>query len=181
MVSLLTKGLSMALPVEDELLFNVVRVIGGEEAVTIAAKLRELAEATDDELAKSLDIRLNDVRKTLFKLYNHSIVVYDRIRDENTGWFIFKWRLQPDHVEAYIRSQRIRVLGKLKARLEYEESHDFYCCGTPGCRKLTFEEAIDTIFKCPVCGGSLAFVDGTALKKALNERVGKIAGEIERR
>jgi len=170
----------MALPVEDELLFNVSRIIGGEDAVRVVSTLKMLGEATDDELAQAIEMRLNDVRKALFKLYNHSIVVYNRIRDENTGWFIFRWRLQPDHVEAYIRSQKIRVLNKLKARLEYEESHDFYTCGTPGCRRLTFEEAMDTIFRCPVCGARLRFADNTELKRVLRERIERIREEIEK-
>jgi len=171
----------MALPVDDELLFNVASIIGGEEAINVVKILRDKGEATDDEISQATEMRLNDARKALFKLYNHSIVIYNRIRDPNTGWFIFRWKLQPDHIEAYIRSQKMRILGKLESRLKYEQSHTFYSCGTPNCRRLTFEEAMETIFRCPVCQAVLKHSDNTEMKKMLNERIKELIGELDKR
>jgi len=170
----------MALPVDDELLFNVARIIGGEDAINVVKILRDKGEATDDEISQVTEMRLNDVRKALFKLYNHSIVIYNRIRDPNTGWFIFRWKLQPDHIEAYIRSQKMRLLGKFESRLKYEQGHNFYSCGTPGCRRLTFEEAMETIFRCPICGSVLKFFDNSEMKERLSERIKELIEELDK-
>ncbi len=170
----------MALPVDDELLFNVARIIGGEDAIKIVKILRDKGEATDDEISQATEMRLNDARKALFKLYNHSIVIYNQIRDPNTGWFIFRWGLQPDHIEAYIRSQKMRILGKLESRLNYEQSHSFYSCGTPNCRRLTFEEAMETIFRCPICGSILTYADNTKMKERLSERIKELIVELDK-
>lgn len=170
----------MALPVDDELLFNVASIIGGEEAINVVKILRDKGEATDDDISQATEMRLNDARKALFKLYNHSIVIYDRQRDPNTGWFIFQWKLQPDHIEAYIRSQKMRILGKLESRLKYEQSHNFYSCETPNCRRLTFEEAMETIFRCPVCQAVLKYSDNTEMKKMLSERIKELIGELDK-
>ena len=59
----------MALPVDDELLFNVASIIGGEDAINIVKIIRDKGEATDDEISQATEMRLNDVRKALFKLY----------------------------------------------------------------------------------------------------------------
>jgi hypothetical protein len=75
--------------------------------------LKESEEFTDDEIANKTGIRLNSVRKILYKLYDHSLVSLRRTRDPKTGWFIFHWRLQSDQLEGFIQSQKRRVLEKL--------------------------------------------------------------------
>src|SRR4030042_2385187 len=119
--------------VDENLMKKVANIIGGENGIKTVVILKELGEATDDQILSKTDIKLNDVRKALFKLYNHSIVQCDRLRDEKTGWFIFRWKLQPDQLEGYVKNQRNRVLRILKNRLEYEQKHDFYYSGTPSC------------------------------------------------
>ncbi|GAH58242.1 unnamed protein product, partial [marine sediment metagenome] len=153
---------------------KVAEVIGGEDAATAVMILKELGAATDDQIFSQMEMKLNDVRKILFKLYNHSIVQCDRSRDENTGWFIFRWRLQPDLVEGFIDNQKRRVLRTLKTRLEYEENNVFYCCHTPDCLRVTFEDALENIFRCPTCGIALEHCDNSAYMKKITEKIKQI-------
>ena len=162
--------------VTDDILRRVANIIGGEEAIEVAMALKELGGATDDqillfcqklEILPKPEMKLNDIRRTLFKLYNRSIVQCDVSRDENTGWFIFRWRLQPDQVEGFISNQKRRILRILKTRLEYEENNEFYYCYTPGCSRITFEDAVELVFRCPVCGKSLQHYDNSEMVKAL--------------
>ena len=135
--------------VNDETLVKVAETLGEEDAVEIILTLKDTGEITDDQIANKTGIRLNFVRKILYKLYDHSIVSLRRSRDQETGWFIFHWKLQPDQVEGFILSQKRHVLDKLNTRLRYENKHDFYYCGTPGCKRTPFEEAVETLFRCP--------------------------------
>ena len=75
--------------ITDDILSKVANVIGGEDAIKVVMALKELKEATDDQLLPKTEMKLNDIRKMLFKLYNHSIVQCDVSRDKDTGWFIF--------------------------------------------------------------------------------------------
>ena len=75
--------------VDDETLVKVAEVLGKEEAIEIICTLKDADEITDDIIANKTGIRLNSVRKILYKLYDHSLVSLRRSRDENTGWFIF--------------------------------------------------------------------------------------------
>ena len=79
----------------DEELIKIANLFGGEEAVTVVKSLKKIGEATDEIIANDCGIRLNTVRKVLYKLYDHGLVSCTRVRDEKTGWFIFYWRLQP--------------------------------------------------------------------------------------
>ncbi len=164
--------------VDDKTLTRVAEVFGNEEAVQIIGTLKGVDEITDDEISSQTGIRLNSVRKILYKLYDHSLVGLRRSRDENTGWFIFHWRLQPDQLEGFIFNQKRRVLEKLQARVEYEKSHDFYYCHTAGCRRFPFEEAVDLVFRCSTCKKPLMHFDNGQLIETLNRKIGELRKEL---
>lgn len=169
--------MELTLPIDEDILKKVATVIGGEEAAKVVIALKELGEATDDQVLVKTSIKLNDVRKILFKLYSHSIVQCDRIRDEKTGWFIFHWKLQPDQVDGFIKNQKKRIHKILEKRLDYETSHDFYYCYNPTCNRLTFEDAMEMVFKCPNCGKPLQFYDNNKIVDILKERIDRLDKE----
>jgi transcription initiation factor TFIIE subunit alpha len=164
---------------DDQTLSKVAQVLGEEEAIQVINILKGNGEITDDEIANKTGIRLNSVRKILYKLYDHSLVSLRRSRDENTGWFIFHWRLQPDQFEGFILNQKRRVLEKLETRLEYEKKHDFYYCGTPKCERVPFENAVELVFKCPTCGKSLMHYENEdKMISALERKVEQLRKEL---
>lgn len=162
--------------ITDDLLSKVAKVIGGEDAVKVVMALNELKDATDDQLLPKTEMKLNDIRKMLFKLYNHSIVQCNVSRDKDTGWFIFLWRIQLDQVEGFINNQKRRILKILKTRLEYEEKNEFYYCNTPGCSRVTFEDAMEFIFRCPTCSKALQHYDNGAMVKTLTDKIEQLEG-----
>jgi transcription initiation factor TFIIE subunit alpha len=179
--------------VDDDVLKKVAKVISGEEAVQIVMALKKFKEATDDQILSYITedaesnyiaedaepkIKLNDVRRILFKLYNHSIVQCDSVRDETTGWFIFRWSLQLDQVEGFIKNQKKRILRILQTRLDYERSHDFYYCYTTECERLTFEDAMEYVFKCPTCEKLLQYFDNKKIIDALENKIGQLEKEM---
>ncbi len=164
--------------VDDETLVKVAEVLGQEEAIEIIYTLKDAGEITDDQIANKTGIRLNSVRKILYKLYDHSLVSLRRSRDENTGWFIFHWKLQPDQLEGFITNQKKHVLQKLDARLSYEKNHDFYYCGTPGCRRVPFEEAMELIFRCPTCSKPMMHFDNGKVVDVLSRKIGQLRTEL---
>jgi transcription initiation factor TFIIE subunit alpha len=164
--------------IDDATLMKVAEALGEEEAVKLISILKNSEEITDDEIANKTGVRLNSVRKILYKLYDHSLVGLRRTRDPKTGWFIFHWRLQPDQLEGFILSQKRRVLEKLEIRLEYERKHDFYYCFTPGCRRVPFEEAVELVFKCPICGKPLMHYENEKMTEVLAKKVEQLRKEL---
>jgi len=164
--------------VDDETLTKVAEVFGSEEAVKIIDALKGVNEITDDEISNQTGVRLNSVRKILYKLYDHSLVALRRSRDETTGWFVFHWKLQPDQLEGFILNQKRRVLEKLQARLEYEKGHDFYYCYTPQCQRVPFEKAVELVFRCSTCNKPMMHFDNSLLIEALNKKIGELRKEL---
>lgn len=167
----------MSLPVSEDLLKKVANILGGEDAVNVIVALNKFGVATDDELLNETLIKLNYVRKALNKLYNHSLVQCDRLRDEQTGWFIFRWRIQPDQFEGFIKNQKRKILRILKKRLDYESGNQFFYCGTLGERKVTFGEAMERIFRCPDCGKKLEQFDNKDIIKILSDKIEELEKE----
>ena len=165
--------------VDNKTLQKVAEAFGGEEAVQIVSVLKETGETTDDEIAAQTEIRLNTVRKILYKLYDHSLVGLRRSRDKTTGWFIFHWRLQLDQLAGFILNQKRRVLEKLETRLTYENNHDFYYCFTEECKRVPFEDAMELVFRCPTCNKLLMHFDNNKLKTALVELVETLRKELD--
>jgi transcription initiation factor TFIIE subunit alpha len=163
--------------IDDETMMKVVGLLG-EEAVKIIEALKDVEETTDEEIAAKTTIRLNDVRKILYRMYEHSLISLRQTRDKNTGWFIFHWRLQPDQFEGFILNQKRRVLEKLEARLEYEKNHEFYYCYTQGCRKIPFEEAVELVFRCPACNKPMGHFENGQIIKTLTEKVEQLRKEL---
>jgi len=143
----------------------------GEDAVKVVEVLKGVDEITDIEIADKTQIRLNLVRKALYRLYDHSIMALRRSRDKETGWFIFNWRLQPDKLEGFIQNQKRRVLEKLETRLEYEKGHEFYTCQTPGCKRFPFEEAFELLFKCPACNKPMTYLNNDRIVDILTRKI----------
>jgi len=159
-------------------LLKVAEILGGEEAAKIVEILSKVEEITDEEIVEKTSIKLNNVRKILYRLYDHSIVALRRTRDKDTGWFIFHWRLQPDQIEGFLTNQKKHILTKLESRLDYEKKHEFYYCNTPGCKRLTFETAAEYVFRCPKCDKPLAYFDNTRIVEFLSKKIEQIRSEL---
>ena len=164
--------------VSDETLNQIARILGGEEGVAIINAIKNVEETTVEELAEKTGIQINNVRRVLYKFYNHSLVTSRRFRDKETGWFIFQWRLQPELIEAFVTGTKQKILKKLQSRLEYELQHEFYHCDNPTCPRITFEDAMDTVFSCPVCGEPLRPVENEATVAFLEKKIAEIEGEL---
>ncbi len=162
---------------DDEML-KVANLFGGEEAVTVVKVLKKLGEATDEMIANESTVRLNTVRKILYKLYDHVLVSCTRTRDEKTGWYIFYWRLQPEQLEAFIRSRKKRTVGKLKNRLDYERNHSFFVCKKDTDIRIPFEEAMESSFRCTRCGEALENVDNSQFVQVLEKKIQQVESEL---
>ena len=161
----------------DELA-RLASFFGGEEALNVVKALAQAGTTTDDVIATQANVRLNTARKVLYKLYDHALVTCVRSRDEKTGWFIYHWKLQPDQLDAFVRSRKKKTLEQLRTRLEYEKGHSFFMC--KGCLtiRVTFEDAMESAFRCSGCNGQLISDDNAKTIQLLEDLSRKIESEL---
>ena len=91
----------------------------GEDTVLVAEYLLENPEAVDEEIAEDLDLNIKVVRNSLFKLNEQSLARFRRIRNSETGYFVYHWTLDPSKMKDMINRRRNRIVSLLQKRIEY--------------------------------------------------------------
>ena len=171
-------GVKLQASVNDRILYAIASIVGGEGAEAVVKEMSDGKEITVENLALKTGIQINQVRKILYRLYSRSLVTSKRFRDPETGWFIFQWKLQPELVEGFVQSTKQKILRRLQARLDFEKGRQFYHCGNDDCPKLSFDEAMESVFHCPKCDRILRPYDNDAIIGALEKKISEIQGEL---
>ncbi len=165
-------------------------IIGNEVAIEVGIELlnSEKEDITDEDITENIKeriekvgidfepddaeiLKLNTVRKTLYKLYSAKLAQFRRIRDKSTGWFVYFWTLHPERIDVFVEKKQQEVLETLQSRLNYEESNMFFTCNNPECPRVIFQEAMDQNFECGRCGGRLEAFDNEQLINVLKEKI----------
>lgn len=145
----------------------------GEKVIKVLAR----GEMTDEELAKKTNLQVNQVRSILYTLHENRIVSYRREREENSGWYVHYWRIEPERALDYIKEQRAEFLRKLEERLAEEENKIYFAC-EEGCTRVPYESAADTEFKCSKCGNALKPQNNSAIINSLRAQIEKLRREL---
>lgn len=168
----------MLIIIDEETAIKTVELAAGKEAVEIVKLLMKKPWLIDEEIANILKMDIKNVRKLLHRLHELSLISYDVARDVKLGRRVFKWNVQTSQMIGFIKVILQKTLDRLRLKLEYEQSHQFFYCGTPGCRKYSFEESIGKLFKCPKCGKTLEPYDNGKLIEAIKEKIAQIEKEL---
>ena len=153
-------------PLVKQLLTNVVE---NEDNLPIVEALSDGIE-TDEEIANKTGIKLNIVRKILYKLYDMGLASYKRSKDPETQWFTYSWKFEKDEVINRIIKDSENYLSMLNEELEREENNMFFIC-PQGHVRLDFDEASDYEFLCPACGEELEFQDNQEIIAQIKEDI----------
>ena len=169
-------------------------IIGGDIAIEVGIELlnSENQDITDEDITENIKerinkegrdvdfepddteiLKLNTVRKTLYKLYSEKLAQFRRIRDKSTGWFIYYWWHEFDLLEEILMEKKKLLERKLRDRLQFEENNYFFLC--KNCQtshtKYNFEDAFEHNFRCPECGEALEAQDNETLINFLKEKI----------
>ena len=160
-------------PVVRRFLLEIV----GEEGLEIVTALMD-REATDESISDETGIKLNTVRKILYKLYDYRLASYKREKDKEIGWYIYTWKLDLTKIKDIIKERKRKILRELERKLEYETNHIFFTCVKDNI-KLPFDIASENQFKCPTCSQPLEFFDNSKTIERLKEEIEKLRKELE--
>ena len=153
-------------PLVKTLLTNIVE---DESNLPIVEALNNGIE-TDEEIANKTGIKLNIVRKILYRLYDMGLASYKRSKDPETQWFTYSWKFEKDEVINRIQKDSQKYLSMLNEELEREENNMFFVCPL-GHVRLDFDESSDYEFICPACGEELEFQDNAETIEQIKEDI----------
>jgi len=156
----------------EELINELIDRVAGEVGIIIYS-LGLNKEFTDDQLALELGIEINEIRKALFALYEIGLAEYRRVRDDETGWMEYYWRINYDKAIDILKRELEKTKKKLEEKLEQESGNIYYICPNM-CIKVSYEEAMDLNFSCPKCGAMLEYLDSTKAIEMIKEEIKRI-------
>ncbi len=148
----------------------------GEEGLEVVRFLSD-DEATDEEIAEQTGIKLNVVRKILYRLYDYRLASYTRTKDREIGWYIYTWRLDLERIYDILTERKRRILEELTKKLEFETSNIFFFCKNDN-SKIPFDIASEYEFKCPQCQGLMEYFDNQSTVMSLEEEISRLKKEI---
>jgi len=114
--------------------------------------------ATDEEIEGKTKFKMAEIRSLLNQLHEHGIVEYNREKNLQTGWFTYTWRVNADRAFKNFIVMKKREHAQLRDRISSQENTVFYSC-SKDCRRLAFDMALETRFKCPKCNNKMNAVD----------------------
>jgi transcription initiation factor TFIIE subunit alpha len=138
----------------------------------------------DSEIAEETEIKLNTVRKILYKFHDAGIASYKRTKDPETNWFIYSWKFDKEKVSDIISKKHQRNTEDIEKSIKYEEENMFFACKTNG-HRYKFEKASEFNFVCPDCNDTLEYQDNTSRivellkEKADSKSTNKLSSEIK--
>ncbi len=136
------------------------------------------SKVVDEEIAEHTGLKLNTVRKILYKLYDHRLASYVRTKDKEIGWYIYTWSLDIGRVFEILQARKKKVLEELNKRLMFEQNHVFFHCKSDN-SKVPFDMASKNEFKCPQCGEILDYMDNQQNIVSLQHEISRLEREIQ--
>ena len=124
---------------------------------------------TDEKIAEKTGIKLNIVRKILYKLYDLKIANYKRSKNPETQWFTYSWTFDEDELINRIRKDCEEKTARLREELDREENNIFFVCPL-GHVRYNFDEASDEDFFCP-CGEEVEFQDNKINIESIQKQI----------
>ena len=138
----------------------------------------------DSEIAEETEIKLNKVRKILYKFHEAGVASYKRTKDPETNWFIYSWKFDKEKVSDIISKKHQRNTEDIEKSIKYEEENMFFACRTNG-HRYKFEKASEFNFVCPDCNETLEYQDNASRivellkEKADSKFTNKLSTEIK--
>jgi transcription initiation factor TFIIE subunit alpha len=148
----------------------------GEEGLDVVQCLLD-KEETDEKISEETGLRLNTVRKILYRLYDYRLASYVRTKDKDIGWYTYTWKLNLTRMSDIMMVRKKHLIGELHEMLDFERDHVFFRCCSDA-MKYSFDAATETGFRCPSCDSALEYVDNQRNVTELEKRIKKLEREI---
>ena len=112
----------------------------------------------DEELAKEYGEKITIVRTLLNKLAYRGIVTYDKVKDKNSGWYFYFWKINFEKLGKIIYLENKEKREKYLKKINLGNNYDVYSCKN-NCDLVPFEIAAEYNFVCPNCNEKLEYYD----------------------
>lgn len=157
---------------------SIVEDLVGKQSVPIIDLLVDKKDVNEFQIAKKLNLTINQTRNILYKLSDYGLVSFIRKKDKKKGWYIYFWTLNIyqslDLLENNLKKELEQTENESKSRKE----NRFYICQTCSI-EVSEENALLNDFTCPECEEIYELADNQEFIQQLSKKINKLKKEIE--
>ncbi|MCK5615920.1 hypothetical protein KAR91_79385 [Candidatus Pacearchaeota archaeon] len=161
----------------DKLLKDVVIIIVGKHAEPIAELLHTKKHVNEFNIAKKLEITINQTRNILYKLSDFGLVSSIRKKDKKKGWYTYFWKIEIGKSLGFLKSRLSQRREVFATQINNRTTKQFYICELCNI-EFSEEHAMMNDFTCNECGGVFTLKDNDKLLKGLKRNLDRIEQEI---
>ncbi len=161
----------------EKFLRDVVSIVVGKNAEEIAELLNTKKHVNEFNIAKKLDITINQTRNILYKLSDFGLVSSIRKKDKKKGWYTYFWRIEIIKALEFLKEIKLKQINQINYQINNRETKQFYVCNTCNI-EASEENALLQEFTCNECGEIFTLKDDTKLLKELKKNSDKIEKDI---
>lgn len=166
----------MPIPLEE--IEEVIKKTIGDDTIPVVRVLYGKENVSEFKLAEKLNISINNVRNLLYRLDEHNLVISTRKKDKQKGWYVYFWTLDDNRVTEFMLGSKNKRLKELREKFEKERDICFFYCPNK-CLRTTFENAMESQFKCIECNSILVQEDTQKRCEAILNEMSKLEREIK--
>jgi transcription initiation factor TFIIE subunit alpha len=162
----------------NDLLKKSVVLVVGKPAEEIAILIHSKRPVNEFNVAKKMDLTINQTRNILYKLSDQGLVSFTRKKDKKKGWYTYFWKIEVMKSLVFLKGNLVKRIGQFQERIHSRESKQFFVCERCSI-EFTEENALLRDFTCPECGGVFTVKDNTKVVRELNKHLDKFKAELE--
>ena len=162
----------------NKFLKEVIILVVGKQAEEIADLLNNKKHVNEFNIAKKLDITINQTRNILYKLSDYGLVSFIRKKDKRKGWYIYFWTLNIHQSLSLLEKNLKKRLEQLEEQLKSRKEKRFYNCNTCSI-EVSEESALLNDFSCPECEEVYELSNNQQIVIELEKAINKIQKEIK--
>jgi transcription initiation factor TFIIE subunit alpha len=132
----------------------------------------------DEEIAKKLKVKVTEVRAVLNKMHYQRIAIYQKSKNQKTGWYNYTWEIKKNKLAEILIEQQNEKIKEIKNKMSIEQDYNYFHCKDCD-EKMAFENAIEYNFICMKCGGTLDSKSIEITKQNLEKEIKNIEKEID--
>jgi len=162
----------------DKLLREVVIITVGKQAEGIAELLNSKKHVNEFNIAKKLELTINQTRNILYKISNVGLVSSMRKKDKKKGWYTYFWKFEILKSLQFLKKILVKGMEEVNSQIHDRRTKVFYLCKRCNI-EVSEEEALSLNFGCPECGDIFQIKDNDAILKELDKHLLKLKDKLE--